>query len=667
VRPDLESCLASSAECTQKLTMLTVLLTRYSQAVDLEGDMVTLKREIEELQEKCSEMSLCDVQQRLQARWVPEIERSLTILHQLCSNELFLHLWNQTAVSLTKQDNDEPAPAPADQDPADNEPNEINWDWRAQDNEVDRSEREGEVQSIGVAPIDKPEPVIVKRLSFSSLKEMNCTLIEEVLSKCMAIGLSIFEGKIPVAQLQGLLNYSSNITQLMNDLARILTILQDSRDSASPEGPNISFDTLQRRLEPLQQGLLMYQFADSFVGFLERLGWGIKDMYKLKDWNQSMATCLASGNLTELADHVRTGPVCGVLKKLSLDEALIAVLADFFRAVSQGEEFILQLRTVEKSELRAILDLCKSNTDKDSELQALANFRDASNIVYALEGTTDTQKGIDWDKFANAINDLNISQATVRQITDINAQMLELKRVFADAYKGSSTRAIADLYNLFDNGFFCLVSPSKTEMMHANLVSPQCLFATTFGGVSSNQTTDQQEIKRSFDWLEELRNRLMLATDMGSQDLQAIETFLDMLVLFKEINERRVELFISGHPRFQAYEKRVRVQDCVCEQLEREKIELKRCLDQWNALLYKLRLKYYYLNFFTIHELLAIVSLVEELQHDGEMPGQLLAYLKFVKLDLDERDTYKALVKIFKDRVYWLLFPSLHYRSSTNG
>lgn len=674
---DLDACVAISTDCTRKLATLNVLLSRYCQAFDLQGSLADLGKAVQELQDAHEDMPLRNVDEQLRRHWAPEMEQSLHVLHELRANELFLGLWNQTALTISDQPSADkpPAPAPvAAEQPAEGEVDTIAWNWDLDDDDDDEeSNDEGEAEAV--APEAAPDATATTalppaQLSFTSFRELSETLIDGVISRCLSLGSDIAGGKITIAQLRDLLS-GSDLSTLVDDLTQILAAVQEpaAAASASPE-------QLSAALAPLQHGLLIHQFVSSFLDFVAILEWGLEDeAASLVGWTKTVDHCLRVGHLAELNAHLQAEPVNKLLARLSFNHPAaqapaIRVLGNFFAVVAQGADFISQLHAFkDKSELRAVLDLCKSNTDKESELQALANFRDAANVIHAFDDTPapDENNTLRWNKFLDALNHLQISPVTIRLITDVNAQMVELRRVFTDAYKGSSTRAIADLYNLMEHGFFCFVPPSKAHTMHAKLVAPQCLFAVIASAATPKQTPEGGsapvvESQRSLEWLEELRNRLMLATDMGSKDLAAIESFLDMLVLVKEINESRVELYISGHPEFQDYSVRLRVDESDLVQLARQKEDLERCLEQWTATVDELRQQHYYLNFFTIHQLLALLPLLGQLREGGEntsLPPQLLDYLKFVKLDIDSEATRSAFSAFYAARVP---FPALDAR-----
>jgi hypothetical protein len=668
---DLDACLDRRADCTRKLATLNVLLSRYCQAFELEGSLASLSEAVQELQNAHEGMRLCDIDAQLQRHWSPDMEHSLHILYQLRANELFLGLWNQTALEISPSaksgiTTDSPA-APAHSAAKQDVEGEatIAWDW-ASDDEEEEEEKEENDQAVVKLPEDKAQPATEmppNGLSFASLRELSDTLIDEVLSKCLSLGSDIAAGKVTIAQLCGLLA-GSELSTLVDDLTQILAAVNDERGTSGADAP-VQPEKLAAALEPLQHGILLHHFVSSFLDFVAILEWGLEaEASELAVWTKTVGECLGGGCLAELGEHLRAESVKWLLAKLAFDQpakqtSAIRVLGSFFGAVAQGGDFISQLRAFkDKNELRAVLDLCKSNTDKESELQALANFRDAANVVHAFDDTPAPNENstLRWDKFLDTLEHLQISSATIRLINDVNAQMVELRRVFSDAYKGSSTRAIADLYNLTEHGSFCFVPPSKAHTMHAKLVAPQCLFAViSIPNTTSSGSADVpiHESIRSLEWLEELRNRLMLATDMGSKDLAAIESFLDMLVLVKEINERRVELYISGHPEFQDYSVRLRVAESDLAQLTRQKEELELCLERWTAAVDGLRLQHYYLNFYTIHQLLALLPLIDHLRDNAEsqLSPQLLDFLKFVKLDLNPEATRSAFLAFFEPQV----------------
>jgi hypothetical protein len=83
-----------------------------------------------------------------------------------------------------------------------------------------------------------------------------------------------------------------------------------------------------------------------------------------------------------------------------------------------------------------------------------------------------------------------------------------------------------------------------------------------------------------------------------------------------------------------------------------------RRLEQWTTIVDELRLQHYYLNFFTIHQLLAIVPLIEQLRQDQQRPPQLLDHLKFVRLDLDHEATCAALLQSFHATMVRIYLPA---------
>jgi hypothetical protein len=80
----------------------------------------------------------------------------------------------------------------------------------------------------------------------------------------------------------------------------------------------------------------------------------------------------------------------------------VPVLESFFTEMAESGEFISQLLAFEKSKenITDLIDLCKSNTDKDTELKALAEFRDARHAVVKLV-LLHSQPGVQipWEEF----------------------------------------------------------------------------------------------------------------------------------------------------------------------------------------------------------------------------------------------------------------------------
>jgi len=99
-----------------------------------------------------------------------------------------------------------------------------------------------------------------------------------------------------------------------------------------------------------------------------------------------------------------------------------------------------------------------------------------------------------------------------------------------------------------------------------------------------------------------------------------------------------VQLFIAGHPRFQKYRVKISLFDCDLAQLAKTEVFLLEELNKWNTTINSVRDEFYYLNFFTIHQLHAIVSLIDKQRNRQKLSPELADFLRFISLDQQVTD-----------------------------
>jgi hypothetical protein len=105
--------------------------------------------------------------------------------------------------------------------------------------------------------------------------------------------------------------------------------------------------------------------------------------------------------------------------------------------------------------------------------------------------------------------------------------MQELKRMFLDVNRNASTRAISDLKQIVQFGWFVFSHPREAavSMMNISEISLSCLRV---------EMEDKGHREITFDELEQLRNRLMLASDI----LYTIISFLKVAMTITRHSKR---------------------------------------------------------------------------------------------------------------------------------
>eukprot|EP00468_Gymnochlora_sp_CCMP2014_P001514 CAMPEP_0167741726 /NCGR_PEP_ID=MMETSP0110_2-20121227/1016_1 /TAXON_ID=629695 /ORGANISM="Gymnochlora sp., Strain CCMP2014" /LENGTH=5340 /DNA_ID=CAMNT_0007625809 /DNA_START=69 /DNA_END=16091 /DNA_ORIENTATION=- len=138
--------------------------------------------------------------------------------------------------------------------------------------------------------------------------------------------------------------------------------------------------------------------------------------------------------------------------------------------------------------------------------------------------------------------------------------------------------------------------------------------------VSSAMTKRQEEQKihtENLEYLLDLRSRIVMTEPPAKMQREfnmskLIDKFLDQLQLALDIKDMIVSLFKLGHFAFQTggYTNRITFSMKGNDNFQVECHHLKAELSTWNSIIKKARTKYYYLNFFTMREILKIVDLL---------------------------------------------------------
>jgi len=294
----------------------------------------------------------------------------------------------------------------------------------------------------------------------------------------------------------------------------------------------------------------------------------------------------------------------------------------FLDELSKSEEllrWLFQQKSTE--EFSQLISITKSNTDDAIALRAIASLQSTrnrlSNLLYPPKKFSDLQEFI--LEFSRVeIPDKDI----VVQLSTANEKFEFLTKIFAEKTRSPGMQACYDLKDILAAGQFVFRSLGKQDNTQPGLLA----------GLSLEYKTEKKPI--SADGLIDLRNRLMLAKipkELQIENISAlIANFIEQLKVLLEVSSLLSSLKDVGHFSYLSYQEKFSPHSSVGDLRAREAF-FKQELESWNELVSHMRDQYYFLNYFSMNQ---IIKLLDCLDKGEEAVTDIYSSLKSVNTQL---------------------------------
>ena len=273
-----------------------------------------------------------------------------------------------------------------------------------------------------------------------------------------------------------------------------------------------------------------------------------------------------------------------------------------------------------------LISITKSNTDDAIALNAIASLLSTRNVLSQLLYPDHPFPSL--DAFMSVILELKIGSASeINQIKTASENFDLLLKLFAQKTCSPGLQACYALQ----------------EFMHKG----EYLWRAETDGVERVRRQDRKSEmvllteakKMSMDELRDLRNRLILAeipVELEGDVPQLIAKFVDQLTMVLALHKALESLWRAGHFDFQKHEERFPSSTGV-EVLEKRVEQLKRDLSEWVQIVHHARSSFYFLNFFSMTEIIYLLDFLESSSPSSENGSDLLLYV-CVEMDAEERE-----------------------------
>lgn len=282
---------------------------------------------------------------------------------------------------------------------------------------------------------------------------------------------------------------------------------------------------------------------------------------------------------------------------------------DFLSALSSSSELIQWLLSQSSTEeFNKLLQVVRPCTDEPRMLSAIASLVHVRTLLIQVLYINPPYDSLEAFLKSILINvDFNSSGDAgdaLWHLNNIVSNFESLMDVFQKQTRSPGIKACFDLQELHEDGIFVLKASS-------NLSHVLCVEFYDNGDPKAKRLSQE-----SFDYLYDLRSKLLMTEippelDEQFQASTMVEEYIQQLQVLSELSDVVVNLHVTGHIDFQeGFEIKFKFKIGGVSVLKENLLHLEREFTRWEHEVKTARLDFYYLNFFTMRELLRIRQLI---------------------------------------------------------
>jgi len=344
-------------------------------------------------------------------------------------------------------------------------------------------------------------------------------------------------------------------------------------------------DGHRRRIAGLLNILAIFQ--QHFANSLEKED----ELYhSLRETHEMLSKAWATQKLSHVRQY--SDPVRKIFAKFSKLHLL------YLDELCKSEDLIKwYLNNASTEEFSQLLSITKSNTDDAIVLRAIASLQSSrdrlSNILYPSQQFASLSAFL--KEFASIqIDDKDI----VIQLSTANEKFDFLMKIFAEKTRSPGMQACYDLKDIMDDGTYVWSSTDTISASGLSLVY-----------------TKISKSSQSLDDLIDLRNRLMLTKIPDELDIPnvpaLIQKFIDQLKILFDISRSLTAMQNAGHFAYIRKEETFPSSTPMSVLLEKAHV-FKNQLEEWGSMMQEMRKNYYFLNFFSVTQLVQLLEYLDE-------------------------------------------------------
>ena len=307
---------------------------------------------------------------------------------------------------------------------------------------------------------------------------------------------------------------------------------------------------------------------------------------------------------------------------------------DFFAKLQDSDELMIWLLAhKENDKFTSLLQVCRPCVDNELLLGAIASLVQVRTVMLDMLYLSPPYRNL--EELLQAVKkvDMGRRRATIQHLENVQQSFEGLLEVFEKQTRSPGIKSCYDLNEIRLSGKFVLTACGDKEQvlkLHLSVAKTEAVVGVAGlepepedAAVGRAATGDGPVRIEEYEYMQDLRSKLIMTelppeieAEMPIKEM--IESFVDQLQTLSDMRDALHRLFTSGHFSYQGgYTRSHRFQLGGLASLRESLADLENSISQWEAVQREMRTRHFFLNFFTMRELLRVAGLLQMASAEG--------------------------------------------------